>query len=310
MLGRAAVAARVSKASKDADDLEKMSARKFIYRLMTIAPAIFMGGLAVHARAMFDGWEFIENDTSVEAKIQAYRPLVHQAEMTLHETPSATELQKLASSWTESYANGKVVDLEPISYEDTSSDGVKSQIFSARSAVGNALLQDARHQIETRHLKVAVEDIRAAIRIANTGKYSDFVSIYNSSTEQRRAIYLLKNIFPKLSPSDRANMLDFLHANTTFDQKRAQKLALIQKHNYLAWRSRQDYPNLSIIDTKTLAEIPVLLKGDVAVAAATFRERAFASRDRTVPQFTSSVRLGIVSQLSLEKLVKELDQSV
>lgn len=304
------MATRVTKAGKTAENLGNMSARKLILRLMTIAPAIFVGGIAVHARAMLDGWEFVENDPATEKSIQAYGPFVKDTIATLRETHEPSALCALGQRWVSASKDGTLKSLVSISYEDTTSDGVKAQIFTTRASLGNALMQACRKAVAKQDYHAAATCATTSLQLANVGKYSDFIGMYNSATEQRRTLVLVEGHLKELPQSDKLALRLALKEASDTNRPLLEKMTWTQKHNYLLWRDRREFPQLSIEDSKLVSEVPVMLDGDYAVAVQNLRQRALASKDKTVPSYVSSVRLGIVSQLSLQKEIKEIEEKL
>src|SRR5690349_2313652 len=99
-----------------------MSARKLVYRSMVVAPAVFLVGLGVHARAMDRDYDFVANDGATEIHIQAYVPYVRAFEA-LRARSSAMRpetVRTVTDRWICGWLSCKLRPLPPIAYDDTS----------------------------------------------------------------------------------------------------------------------------------------------------------------------------------------------
>ncbi|HVT12550.1 MAG TPA: hypothetical protein VHE55_09800 [Fimbriimonadaceae bacterium] len=284
-----------------------MSARKLVYRLMVLGPAMFLIGLAVNARSIRTDFEFVANDPHTEQKIQAYVPYLRAATVTLapKHRASADETRRIAELWVDGAQRGDLKPLTPIAYDDTSSDGAKSEIFDVRSRLVGRLLNRIPTLVESRDLHQAVDDAILAIRLDSILKYSDFVSLFNCATEQRRAIQHLEPIVDNLAPADKEAirkvlvLLDPCPHTVDIMMTRSKDL-------FLAWRNQRGFPPLSIEDTQLLSDVPAAIDNGNAVAMKELRERIFASKDDHVPAFCSSLRLGTSAQSLLDEETKKI----
>lgn len=296
MEGRANSAGRLPIAVAHADDFYRMSARKLVYRFMVVAPAIFLAGIGVNARSLSTEFDTIRNDARTDRAILAYVPYMRETEAPLrHDNPADLDRALgISKKWLAAANRGELKALPPIAYEDTSTEGAKSQVFEAKSKVVFRLLSGIEETGKAGNYAKMSECATAAIRMSEILKYSDFISLFNCTTEQRRATDFTKPFLEKLDVKHRSELIRTLSLAKP-DTKRVDQMARLSRHLFLAWRVRNNYQPLAVEDTKLLREIPVLIKGDGAISLTELRDRMFASNDRTVPSYCSSVRLGLIA---------------
>jgi hypothetical protein len=275
---------------------------------MTIAPAIFLGGIGVHARAMLNGWDFVENDPKTEASILRYGQFLGQIAPGLREG-HIESTRDAATKWVANYQNGTLPDLNPIAYDDTTSDGVKSQIFLAKSRLCALLSSHATKSLQEGNSAEGMKDLTIWIKLGDAGKFSDFISLFNGTTEQRRVIYLVEKYRNKFSKDQLRTIASELD-QIKHDQKAVERLTVITKHNFLTYRNRHGDPPLSIEDSSLVSELPALVKGDALEAVQSIKQRGIASNDTSIPNFVSGVRLGIASQANLDVKIAEFKKSL
>lgn len=273
---------------------------------MVFAPALFLVGIGVNARSLSTDFEFVSNDSRTERHIQAYVPYLRDAEKAL--TPahraSEDEITKIAREWVDGALRGDLRSLNPIAYDDTSSDGAKSEIFDVRSRIAGRLINRIPDEMAADRHK-AVTDTVLAIRLASILKYSDFISLFNCASEQRRAIQHIEPFATSLDPADKQALREVLPTLGSC-QKTVDVMTSRSRELFLAWRNSRGFPPLSIEDTQLLSDVPAVIRNGNAVAMRQLRDRIFASKDDHVPTFCSSLRLGIASQSLLEGDVRKL----
>lgn len=273
---------------------------------MVFAPALFLVGIGINARTLSTDYEFVSNDSRTECRIQAYVPYLRSAVKTLSPAHRASEdeITRIAQYWVEGAERGELRALNPIAYDDTSSDGAKGEVFDARSRIAGRLINRIPDEM-TGNLHKAVTDTVLAVRLASILKYSDFVSLFNCSTEQRRAIQHIEPYVSSLDPADKQALREVLPSLGPC-QKTVDVMMSRSKQLFLAWRNNCGFPPLSIEDTQLLSDVPAVIRDGNAVAMRQLRDRIFASKDDHVPTFCSSLRLGIGSQALLEADVRKL----
>lgn len=295
------MAGRLPIPRRRADDKQQMSARKLIYRLMVVAPALFLIGIGVHARTMERDFERLENDPRTESHIQAYVPL-------LRETAAISQndvrvrpgrLRQIAARWINGAQDGRLRALRPIAYEDTSTEGVKAQVFEVQSRLVALLTLAIDRDVQAHRLADGAQDAIAALETANTLKYSDFLSLYNCANQQRNILRRAEKLLPSLAPADRTRLLEAIRTLIA-EPKVLDGMANQSRLLFLSWRDRQGYPNLAIEDTRLLSEIPAMIESDDPLTLQAIRRRVVASNDDFVPTYYSALRLGIEAQLELE----------
>jgi hypothetical protein len=287
-----------------ADDFIRMSARKLIYRAMVCAPAMFLIGIGVHARGMTDEFDFVANDARTEKALLAYVPYIKQSQRFTRDR-SVGEARRLAGLWIKGAEEGDLKPLPPIAYDDTSSDGPKSQAFSTRAKITSRLMTETFQDVQDGNLHQAVIDGTLAIRIAEVQKYSDFISLFNCVTEQRRTIEAWQLASGKMTAKDRklvAQALVLCRGNYRVIENMANRSRQI----FLEWRKQRGYEPLSIEDTKLLSEMPAFVSGNTASSMRDLPSRNFASTDDHLPMYYSSLQLAVNAQALLDERGNEL----
>lgn len=302
MEGRAISGDRLPIPMSRADDLNRMSARKLIYRFMVLAPAIFLAGIGVNARSISTEFDTVCNDARTDRAILAYIPYMRELEAPYREHSESDRRRALntANQWIAAANKGVLMPLAPIAYEDTSTEGAKSQVFEAKANLISRLSTAIGEEIDAGQYNRAAEYTARAMRLSEILKYSDFISLYNCATEQRRQLMTISPYIVKLD-SQHKQLLSSAVKDCATEETQVNRMARRSNRLFLSWRMRKNYQPLSIEDTKLLAEIPAMVTGDSAVSLADFRNRMFATRDANVPNYCSSVRLGLTATKWLDK---------
>ncbi|HTQ10331.1 MAG TPA: hypothetical protein VMI31_09695, partial [Fimbriimonadaceae bacterium] len=170
-----------------------MSARKLVFRSMLCAPAVFLVVIGVHGRTIARDYEFVANDPATEAKIQAYVPYVRGCRALLSRPvdPNGDLVRRFVTQWVCGQEQGKLSDLNPISYDDVSTDGLKGQVFESRNLLAGRLSSWIVDSLQKGRVHQAVTDTILFLKLNNVAKWSDFASLYYSATEQRRGLMML-----------------------------------------------------------------------------------------------------------------------
>jgi hypothetical protein len=309
--GRAISANTLPDKTPCADDFKSMSARKLVYRSMVFAPAIFLIGLGVHARSLDDDFHIVANDPSHERAVLAYVPYLKKSAAFVDGSTkqSLPEARRIAKIWIEGAKSGDLKPLTPIAFEDTSSEGAKSEIFEVNGRIVTCLVTGVTGGVHKKNYHQATEDAVLAVQMAGILKHSDFISLFNSATAQRRAIQEVSGAFDKLPEKDRERLTTLLpltqtkHDLVTRMIKRSHQL-------FVTWRQRRGYEPLSIEDTRLLSDIPALVEGGNAVSLQKMRHRMFASKDDYIPTYCSSLRIGVSAQDLLHKEILDLVRTI
>jgi hypothetical protein len=290
-----------------------MSARKLIYRFMVLAPALFLAGIGVNARSISTEFDTVRNDSRSDAQIFAYVPYMRECQAPLrHDSESDLRLaMRTAKDWIAGAQEGKLKPLLPSAYEDTSSEGVKSQVFDAKSTLEGRIISGIQDKVEAGKFEEATRCTVTALELGEILKYSDFISLYNCASEQRRALLAIQPCVDRLSPDQRERIrIAVRRVQTNSDQ--VDRMVRRSRNLFLAWRVRNHYQPLPIEDTRMLAEIPAIIKGEGAASMTQLRDRMFVTTDRSVPSYFSSVRLGVCASNWLdgdrEELLATLDR--
>jgi len=278
---------------------------------MVSAPAFFVLGLGVHARMFSSHYDIVRDDPHSEAEILAYVPYLRQSKAFVARDPHATvaEARRVAEAWVSGAGKGDLKPLSPVAFEDTSSDGAKSQIFDTKSQIATRLINGIGESARSGNTRRAVQDAVLVVKLADILKYSDFISLFNCAGEQRRALHQIEAMSSKLSLADCQVIADAL-PDTKPQPARIDRMVRRSKQMFLTWRERRGYEPLSIEDTQLLSEIPALVRNDNAVALREMRDRIYASKDDHVPTYCSSVRLGVGAQELLNQDITKVTELI
>ncbi len=289
-----------------------MSARKLVYKLMVCAPAIFMAGLGVHARTMESDFDFVANDTATESRIQAYVPFVREAADVMPSRNPAVwsgVARSVARDWARAAEKCDLRPLHPISYDDTSSDGVKSQVFETEARIEVSLRRAVADDLQRNDLNAATADTVLILRLANVLKLSDFASMFTGAAQQRHALQVIEPYIGMLSNLDRKALAQEL-PRLSVRRSTTEEMVVRSKQLFLTWRKRTACDPLSIEDTQILSDIPALVNGDHMVTMEQLRMRLLTLGDDKLPEYCSALRVGILSQDRLTKTVEKLSSQL
>lgn len=269
---------------------------------MVCAPALFLIGIGVHARFLQGYFDFLAADPRSEQLILAYVPYMQDSIQFASPSnrPELDEARRAANRWIAGADSGDLKPLTSIAYEDTSSDGPKSEIFEVRRRIATRLIRGIADSAKNGNLHQAVSDGVVVLKLASVMKYSDFVSLFNCATEQRRVLSLLEPYAGQLTGEDRRALAAAVPAlyrpPGTID-----KMVRRSSQLFLSWRERRGDEPLSIEDTHLMSEMPGLAEDGSLIAARQVHERILASKDDHIPAYCSSLRLGMGAQEHLER---------
>jgi hypothetical protein len=120
------------------------------------------------------------------------------------ELDSTGQVRHIAQEWIKGAEDGQLGPLQPVSYDDTTRDGVKSEITMRNGAVASQLLYVAGHEIDLHQYMKSISDAAMGMRVANVIKYSDYPSLLQSDIYVRRGFRLIGVALSHLPAKDRA----------------------------------------------------------------------------------------------------------
>lgn len=176
--------------------LRGMAARRLVYWVLVLAPAILLTAVAIHARFSEDPYVLPLDLASQNARIAAYAgPVRATAPLLLMRSSEvdAEVVEQAARHWIGGRHEGRLLALYPSSAKNSES-GVRAEVFAAKRRVTSLLIEAAKERITGGELDRAVENLLQAIEIAELSKFADFHSVTSSAAIQRRALSLLSRL--------------------------------------------------------------------------------------------------------------------
>jgi hypothetical protein len=182
-----------------------MTARKLVYWLLVFSPAILMLAVAIDARFSEDPFTLPEDPPSQNERIAAYAEAVRTTASLINMSPRALDtrqVEQVADFWVQRLRGGYLLPLYSSSRSETIDDGVKAQIFRAKSRVCSLLFSAAVKHLKATHFRAASADLLAAVELGEAVKYADFRALTASAAHQKKCLDLLLRLRPCLGAAD------------------------------------------------------------------------------------------------------------
>jgi hypothetical protein len=265
-----------------------MPAKTLVYKAMVAMPALCLAVLGAKARIEYDPFEFVSPTPKQNADILAYRGVVqHTAALTIdpYSVPDVEKTRRVAYEWVEGAKQGKLVPLTPVSYDDSTRDGIKSEITFRDQAVSALVLFAANQELDSRQYDRAVSDALLGIQVAQVIKYSDYPTVMQGSIYERRGFRVLVSALPHLTPVKRLAVKKEL-ADLGPRPDKFQELVQLQRFMFIDYLRR-----MGVAGTKIEAIRPFDAHSPF-LPTAQFRGTLLASaRDDTLPASQQLERL-------------------
>jgi len=184
-----------------------MGLRKFINELLVVSPFLLVGGLTVQARTRVENYVPDQYSIQLNRKIMAYSEPVRLVETALAEGIShvdAVQVRKIAETWRNMSHDGALQPLMPETRDDSTRDGIKSQIRKAADDLASALQYVAKKEIRNGRYFAAANDAILSVEAIQGFKYSDLYSVGMLSVRQNGAFMIVQSVAPKLNAQERA----------------------------------------------------------------------------------------------------------
>jgi hypothetical protein len=128
-------------------------------------------------------YDFVKYDSKTNAKVEAYiSPYIraNQALESYNNGDSLYEIREIADLWIRRHDSGLLKDIEPVTEDDLTYDGFKRTILDTRDKLITALVSS-----NSTH---TTEDIVRAYKLGEIMKYSDLISVGQSTNLQIRIL--------------------------------------------------------------------------------------------------------------------------
>ncbi len=282
---------------RDTDYESRMLRRVFLYRMMVFAPVTLILGVAVESRTYSDGFLPVMLSPVQMERMNAYIPLVQRTNVVLRDKASQDRpeaLRLVAGDWVKAIDEGKLKDLPPIAFDDSTIDGLKASIFECKTMFARRLSRFGLRSAKAQDSESAAADMILALRLSEAGKFSDLHSVLSSAAQQRLCLKTIDELLPKLSKPTLETVRRTI-CDLQADQRPVSGLETLAKRQYLDWIRRQQKTPLAIED---IGKSPAF--GTTASAS------LVAGADDSVPPFVSVA--GEADQLQA-KLVEQMSQT-
>lgn len=187
--------------------------KKLVYSLMVASPALSIVTIGLMGRMNADARIILAYEPVFEHKLAAYRPLVGQVQDAMRTSPKPEVVNELVQRWTAWREDGTLAVLHAQTIDDSSSEGVKGQIYKALFDLVSHGRSNAKHLGKTNPDRAADAYFKL-VELLELMKYFDFDSVRRCGTEQRHMLFSIDKL--NLSPMRRERFaLDL----KTFEEK-------------------------------------------------------------------------------------------
>lgn len=282
-----------------------MIARSIFYRILLVGPLLYVGAIAVRARARIDPYVFGSCTQKQQAAIAAYQgPYLDALPFlsTPKERVDRRELRAVAMGWIERSNEGTLQPLTPVHLDDFIRDGVKQGISRTCGRMAQLLTEVAADETEKGDAGSAISDLVLAVRLAEVLKYSDPYAITQAGVLQRKALAAISDIVPK---TDQAGKLWTLNAlkDIRSRQRSLEPMVRLTVRLYQESKGSSD-------DSASLKPVADLLKkpgeGELSLSVLATLPRASDPGTRA-PAMASLLRMAGCAQ---ESWLKHLDSEI
>jgi hypothetical protein len=257
-----------------------MPAKQLVFKSMVAMPALFLAALGAKARMEYDPFEFVSPTPKQNAAILAYRGVVLKSQpVTLDRGaqyhPEA--VRKVAKEWIAEAKDGTLGALIPVSYDDSSREGVKGEIIQQCQSLSSILLTSAAIEANHGRYQESVDDSIVSLKLSHILKYSDYVSVLQFSLYERRALKLIMRSAPSLTSKQGSSLLAQL-ADVKPSPDALSRVAASQRVMFIEYLRRMG------VDATKIESVRPFDRHSVALPTRRFGTALLVSaRDDTVP---------------------------
>lgn len=201
-----------------------MEARKLLYTMFAVSPAVLMAGIGIHARTYVDPFDW-PSAAEDHIRTSAYIPLVVETENLLSDSSgsSQSEAPRLAAKWIEGARYGDLKPLVATNLDENPAAGNKGKVISANYQLARTLIQLSDSEIAAGKYRRAAASLTLASDSLNCIKYSSFLSLYRVTLAQHSILARIESLYQKASPETQKELVLAMQRMLT-DQKQASRL--------------------------------------------------------------------------------------
>jgi hypothetical protein len=184
-----------------------MRARTLLNACLAVAPIALMAGIGVHARTFVDPYEWPETHQD-HIRIERYVPLAAKTVSVLADRHKSEEsvARLLAAKWSGGARKKVLLPLVPATTEDFSPIGLKGQIIDIGFLPARRLLDHADERISKHEYDEALENLTLASDSLYGLKYSNFMSVFQTTLVQFQILRRFERIYLKLNSDQKAEV--------------------------------------------------------------------------------------------------------
>ena len=280
-------------------------------KLLVSAPLFVMATISVRARSELADFGFVAYSAAQNNAIDSYVDLVKATVNVVHPNTYSPvpEVRKMAAVWISASKAGKLGALTPVSFDDTTRDGVKGEILRANLRVAEELNDYGDEERTHGKYWKACQDAVLGAQTAEVTKYFDFASLSCAGLAQRRSIAVVKACLPHLTESQRKRVVGQL-AVCRGDGVQIVQMAEAERLCYLRFLLRRG------ADISTVSHIEKVI-GDnqdyntnARELAEQMHKRLDTVEDDTSAALLADIRMGCLSSIQGDAKLEELSHTI
>lgn len=189
-------------------------------KLVIATPFLLVTTLGLKAREQRHVYSYTSYSQIEERNISAYVPLVKATEAVydVNDCIPRPEAGKLARMWIQGSKSGDLKPLPQITIDDSTRDGVKSQILRDAEEVSESMAYWGGIQLSKGDYQQASQDALTALEVLRTPRMFDYSSVSSCSIPQRRALEIIRASMPHLPAGTQASIRKQVHSFVVPDQ--------------------------------------------------------------------------------------------
>ena len=277
--------------------------------VLVTCPIIFTCFVGIYSRSYSDQHIVPSGTPAQDAVALAYVPYVKATQQIFKgaaEPTSRAAMLKLGNQWDVAVQKDELQPLIPVSFEDNPEDGARGAIFKAKSTLVSGILDDAIEQKQNGNFHEAANEALLATRISESLKYCDFASVNNATTEEERAMAVIRSALPHLDITDRETVRNGL----ALIKDNSDQLATLTRYSrvqYYDYLGRMRMQPVSIEDVHRTVLVTKRITSDPSGKDTLdfVRKSMLDSPSDDGPEYLSELRLAWISERSN---VSEIDQ--
>ncbi len=158
---------------------------------LAVLPFTLVGVLGAYNHVAPESYDTPEFGATLGSRVQSYIEPVRLVQVHLGrrgDLPSGNEVQTVADAWIEAYRDGKLLDIPSVCAADTTNDGVRDQILTAKGTLVFHLNRISTEAQLQGHVSEATRFAAQAFVISRIMRGSDLSSLGTSLSEENSSL--------------------------------------------------------------------------------------------------------------------------